>query len=105
MIWINKRIPFRGFKAMAIFPIIFVRKELANKFTDSVENHEKIHFKQQKELLLFIFIAWYIIEWFIRLFLKGRAYKNICFEREAKLNQKNADYIQNRKRYSFIKYL
>lgn len=106
MLWINKRIPTKGFIAMALFPFIFVRDDLRHKFNKSVETHERIHFEQQKELGLILFIVWYILEWFIKLFsATGSAYRNLSFEREAKANQKDNNYIKSRKRYSFIKYL
>ena len=99
---------------MAIFPFIFVRKELAHKFTEISENHETIHFKQQIELLIVGFYLWYIIEYFLRLckfWVKGKqantviAYRNISFEREAYSNQNNLSYLKNRKPYSWLKYL
>ena len=106
MIWINKRIPSKGFIAMALFPFIFVREDLKHKFTKFVEAHEKIHFEQQKELGLILFIVWYGLEWFIKVFsTTGSAYINLSFEREAKANQNNTTYLKTRKRYSFLKYL
>ena len=99
MIIYNKRIPFKGFIAMAIFPFIFVRKDLKRKFTNRVENHEKIHFEQQKEMLIIFFYLWYIIEWLFK------GYKNISFEREANGNEENVNYLKNRKRFIWLKYL
>jgi len=39
----NSIIPFKGFKAMNICGILFVRKESASKLTDIDINHEEIH--------------------------------------------------------------
>lgn len=100
----NNIIPFKGFKAMYFFGILFVRKDCV--MTASSMNHEKIHDAQAKEMLFIFFYLWYVIEWVIRLFMKGNAYRNISFEREAYSNQANLLYVQyHRKHYAFIKYL
>ena len=39
----NKLIPFGRFDAMAVWPFIFVKKEVSDK----VINHERIHGRQQ----------------------------------------------------------
>lgn len=102
----NKIIPCKGFKAMAIWPFIFVRKDNKPKFRTI--NHEDIHLKQQAELLLILFYLWYLIEWLIRSvqyrsFHKG--YRNISFEREAYAHEQEIFYPDERKHYSFLKYL
>lgn len=61
-------------------------------------NHEKIHWQQQIELLIIPFYILYIFEFFIK------GYDNISFEREAYANDKNLNYLKNRKRFSWIKY-
>ncbi len=60
-------IPFKGFVAMALWPFIFVRKENTEKYTARVENHEKIHLRQQLEMLILFFYIWYAVEFLIRL--------------------------------------
>ena len=45
----NKYIPFQGFKAMCLWPFLFVRSEL---MSDKDIRHELIHGEQQKELLI-----------------------------------------------------
>ena len=67
-------------------------------------HHESIHTAQCKELWYIGFMLWYVIEWIIRL-PKGDAYRNISFEREAYDNEKNLNYLKNRKRFTFLKYL
>lgn len=96
MIIYNKYLPFKGFKAMAIFPFIFVR---GTKVSKKTLNHEKIHFAQQKELLIIPFYLIYVIEWAFK------GYRNISFEKEAYSNEANKDYLQDRKNYSWFKYL
>lgn len=71
-------------------------------------NHEKIHIKQQQELLVIPFYLLYFLEWFIGLFIYGgpkKSYYNISFEKEAYENQHNMNYVQSRKLFSWIKYL
>jgi len=71
-------------------------------------NHEKIHLKQQLELLILPFYLWYILEFVFR-FIQYRnwqtAYKNISFEKEAYLNEGNLHYLNERRFWRFLKYL
>ncbi len=96
---------------ITLFPYIILRERYLNGikyYTDknlTIINHESIHIEQQKELLIIGFYLWYVIEWIIRLFMKGNAYQNISFEREARLNQDNSEYLSQRKHYSNLKYL
>ena len=99
----NSIIPFPGYSCMNLFGILFARKNA--KIDDATLNHESIHTAQMKEMLYIPFYLWYIIEWLIKLFGKGNAYKNISFEREAYANQYNLDYLKTRKRYSWVKRL
>ena len=105
MIWINKIIPIKGFIAMAIFPFIFVRKEYKDNFNNKILNHEKIHFEQQKEMFILLFYIWYLVEFLIKSIFIGDGYKNLSFEREANKFENDFEYLKNRKRYSFIKFL
>ncbi|MDO5656109.1 MAG: hypothetical protein Q4G27_08225 [Flavobacteriaceae bacterium] len=92
---------------MALFPFILLKnKEL--KLDNALINHERIHLKQQVELLIFPFYLWYIIEYIYRLFQfknAALAYRNISFEREAYENDQNLDYLKHRKWYAFLDYL
>ena len=96
----NKLIPFSGFLAMTLWPFIFVREELAKRYSTVVNNHEHIHAEQQhihaeqqKEMLIVgfalaligfvfglgwwallfvpIFLWWYLLEWIIRIPVEG----------------------------------
>lgn len=97
----NKFIPFGGYKAINIFGILFVKKN-AN-IDDVTINHEKIHTKQIIELLFIFFYIWYGIELLIRYIInKKTAYKNILFEKEAYFNEKDLDYLNRRKPYSWL---
>lgn len=91
----NNIIPFKGYKAISIWPFIFVRKDC--KFDDVCLNHEKIHLVQQLELLIIPFYIIYLVEWIFK------GYKNISFEKEAYSNDNNLDYLKTRKHYSMWK--
>jgi len=71
-------------------------------------NHEKIHLRQQIELLILPFYLWYGIEFLIRYFhckSWDKAYRNISFVREAYQNEKELDYLGKRKFWGFWKYI
>lgn len=99
----NNIIPFPGFKAINLFGILFART--GSNIDEETVNHESIHTAQMKEMLYIFFYIWYVLEWLIRLFMKGNAYRNISFEREAYTNERNYNYLNNRKHYSWFKYL
>lgn len=101
-------IPFKGFTAITLYPFVIVRKDSVGLFTWIVENHERIHGEQQKEMLVLLFYLWYLIEYLVKwVYYRNRmtAYKNISFEREAYENQSNSSYLDTRKRYSWVKYI
>lgn len=102
----NNLIPFKGYKAINLFGILFVRK--GSTVNDVDLNHEEIHSYQMRDLLWLFFYIWYGIEWIIRIFQYGNthtAYRNISFEREAYENENNLSYLKTRKSYNFINYL
>lgn len=101
----NRLIPFKGFFAMNLFGICFVRSDVkySQKQYDVMINHESIHTEQMKEMGYIFFYIWYVVEWLIKLvFNGGSAYYDISFEREAYENENNSDYIKSRKRYSWF---
>ncbi len=97
----------KSFAAVTIFPfIILKRKESKDDFV--LINHEKIHIRQQLELLWILFFIWFAIEYLFRLIQYRNsylAYKNISFEREAYAHEHDIDYLQNRSAYRFLKFL
>jgi len=100
----NNILPVKGFAAINLFGILFVRKNVI--LTDRIINHERIHTAQMKELGYIFFYIWYVLEWLIKLCKYGsKSYYNIAFEQEAFLNDEDLEYLEDRKRYSFIKYL
>lgn len=96
MIINNKYLPFKGFAAMAVYPFIFTRK--GAKITETTIRHEKIHFAQQKELLLIGFYLLYLIFW-IRY-----GYRNSPFEREAYDCEQYSMYLEVRKPFAWLKH-
>lgn len=95
----NNVIPFNGFAAINLFGVIFARKECRPLSTSTV-NHEAIHTEQMKELLYIGFYVCYVVEWLVRLFMKGNAYRNISFEKEAYNCQHIPSYTQIRQRFA-----
>lgn len=91
---------------ITIFPFIFLR-ESAFKKNKILINHEKIHIRQQLELLVIFFYLWYVVEyyyWYFKLKDKHLAYRNISFEREAYAMEEDLNYLETRKIWSFWKY-
>lgn len=98
----NNIIPFKGYKAINIFGIIFARSPLS----DTDKNHEAIHTAQMKEMLYIFFYIWYIAEYIINIFKYKdlhKAYKNIRFEIEAYNNQNNPFYVNHRKLFAWMR--
>ena len=107
IVLVNKFILAKGFKGISLWPFIILRSE-AFKDDPVLLNHEKIHLKQQAELLVIFFYLWYGIEYLIRIFqYKKRhlSYRNISFEREAYTNEMNMKYSIARPRWNFLNYL
>lgn len=95
----NKFIPFKGFLAMNLFGILFVRGT-ERDINDVVLNHERIHTAQMKELGYILFYIIYLLEWVVRLFKKGNAYRNISFEREAYEHETDLNYLSTRPQWA-----
>ncbi|GGE95203.1 hypothetical protein [Flavobacterium limi] len=97
----------KGYRGMALFPFILVKY-----YKDQVNvvflNHEKIHLRQQLEMLILPFFIWYFLEFFIRFIQyknKDLAYRNISFEREAYTNETDLNYLKKRSFFQFLKYI
>jgi len=91
---------------ITLYPFIFMKKP-EDKKNRVLVNHEKIHLKQQLELLIVFFYLWYVLEYyyhFLRLKNAHQAYLAISFEREAYANEHDLNYLQKRKFWGFWKY-
>lgn len=98
----NKWIPFKGYKYINLFGLIFTRD--ASKINAKEYNHEKIHLKQMQEMLWLPFYLWYGVEYCIirllRFFDKQDVvYHDVSFEEEAYNNENNYAYPETRKHY------
>lgn len=100
----NRFIPFRGFKAINLFGILFVRREFEGKLKQRDIRHEYIHSLQQKELWYIGFFILYVWYWLKGLFMfkggKG-AYLAIPFECEAKYGQSKPTYPKYRPKHAW----
>lgn len=95
----NKWLPFKGFRAINLFGVCFVREGEA--MPPHSINHEKIHSAQMRELWYIGFYILYLIEWIYRLFCHTRtAYRGISFEVEAYEHQYDNDYSENREKFA-----
>ena len=106
MIFISKYIVPKGFVGITLFPFIFLKKKDLKQDLILI-NHEKIHLKQQKELLIIFFYLFYVLEWSIKMFTYKNSYltyQNLSFEREAYQNENNLSYLKNRKTWNFTNY-
>jgi hypothetical protein len=107
MIFISKHLVPKGYMGMTIFPFVFLKYSRLKADTTLI-NHEKIHLKQQLELLVVPFYFIYLIAFFIRLIQYRSwniAYRNVSFEREAYANESNIEYLKHRPLWNFLKYL
>ncbi len=97
----------KGYLGMTIFPFMILKTK--NLKGDAVLiNHEKIHLKQQLELLILPFFIVYVFEFLWRLIQYKNwdlAYRNISFEREAYAKEKDLEYLKTRPSYNVVKYI
>ena len=110
---------------------LVIRTEYKDKITPTVERHESCHSYQQVVLFTFSLIvsiilslttnySWwcllltpiipliaYVISWIIEIILPpyNRAYKDICFEGEARALESDPDYKKKLFPFSFLKYI
>jgi len=84
-------------RALAFWPFIILASDADPD--EELINHEKIHLRQQIEMLIIPFYIWYLIEYYTR------GYMNVSFEREAYANDGDLEYLRKRKMFSFEKYL
>ena len=97
----------KGYRGLTVFPFVFVKYGV-DKENRIFINHEKIHLRQQLELLILPFFIWYLLEYCLRLVQyknANLAYRNISFEREAYTNESNLEYLKNKPFFSFCNYL
>ncbi len=98
-----------GVLGLALFPFIIIRRDIpAGEYRDRIIRHEKIHLRQQLELLILPFYIWYLLEYCAgRLRGKNhyRAIIDISFEKEADAQMDDMSYLHTRKHFAFYEYL
>ncbi|MEO7214988.1 hypothetical protein [Mucilaginibacter sp.] len=91
--------PFLNVNAMALFPIILLRdEEMRND--EVLLNHERIHLRQQAELLVLPFYVLYFLNYLVNLARYRshyKAYLMISFEQEAYQRELDMAYLGRRK--------
>lgn len=98
--------PPKGYAAIMLVWWLIVKTDA--HVTSWFINHEEIHERQQKEMLIIPFFVWYALEFIFRLIQYrnwDKAYRNISFEREAYANEYNLDYLPTRKHFAWFNYL
>lgn len=106
MILVFKHFFYKNYVGLSLWPFIFLKNNDLKEDTVLI-NHERIHLRQQQELLIVFFYIFYLMEWVVRTMLyfdTYKAYQNLSFEKEAYSNEKNLDYLNQRRPFSFIKY-
>lgn len=124
-------LPFKGFLCMTLLWWLVIRTEYKDRITLKIEQHESIHSYQQVVLFIFGLIvsiilslttnySWwallatpifpllaYVISWIIEIILPpyNRAYKDICFEGEARSLESDKDFRKKLFPFSFLKYI
>lgn len=92
---------------MALYPFILLKYK--HQKNDSILlNHERIHLRQQVELLIVPFYLLYLLNYLINLIRyrnHHRAYFNISFEKEAYSFDQNPNYLKTRKFFAWVNYL
>jgi hypothetical protein len=94
---------FPEHQAICLWPFIVLKNDNLKK-DRSLINHERIHWKQQLELLIVFFYLIYVAEYLYLRLLKrlnhAQAYRNISFEKEAYEYEAVKGYLKNRRVYN-----
>lgn len=116
---INSIIPPKGYKAVTILNMVFVRRGCTMTAKDL--RHEEIHWEQEKELLIVGFYLLYVLMFaatFLFCLFTGHrvrgshgtfglwhsAYRMNPFEQEAYWNEDDEEYLKNRVRFAWGNY-
>ena len=107
MILIFRHFFYWNYVGLSLWPFIFLRHPSLRDDAVLI-NHERIHLRQQAEMLVVFFYLWYLCEWLVRSLAYRdfyRAYQNISFEREAYARERELGYLGRRQPYAFLRYL
>lgn len=92
---------------ITLYPFVLL-KNSEDKKNLILLNHERIHLRQQLELLIVFFYFWYLAEYLyylVKFTNSSIAYHRISFEREAYQNETNLDYLIKRRMWRFLTYI
>lgn len=99
-----RKVPLPFINGITLWPFVLCKS--ANP--DAVLlNHERIHLRQQIELLVLPFYLIYLVELIYNFAKYGnfwRAYRQISFEKEAYEKEGDLGYLKSRKAYTSFKY-
>ena len=102
-IFLSKVAPI-NINAITIGPLVFSR----GKISDITRRHETIHWQQYIETFivgfLFLYFSFYVVG-LIKGLRGSDAYRSIPFEKEAYTHQGDQDYLDSRKRYTWLKHI
>lgn len=111
----NKYIPWKGYKYINLFGILFTRNDNHIILSSKDYTHEYIHTLQMKELgyigFYILYFIEYLFKWISCLFKDtskynfNYPYRSISFEQEAYYNENNPSYLNTRKHYTWLKYI
>ncbi|WP_208646877.1 hypothetical protein [Pedobacter jejuensis] len=102
-ILIVRKLPAAG---MAIFPFILLKNK-DYKGDAQIINHERIHLRQQLELLILPFYILYFFNYFFNLIKYKNhylAYRKIIFEQEAYDNENDLNYLKSGSWFRWLSY-
>ena len=110
---VSKVLPLGNYKAITLYPFIFIKKSYYDKYYGTrgynrLINHESIHGKQIEELGVLKFYILYIA-YFLRLWIFTKrkwdeAYRAIPFEVEAYKFDQDLTYLSNREPFKWREY-
>jgi len=104
---VNKYLFRKNFNGITLWPFIICCDAKLKEDLRFI-NHEKIHLRQQLQMLILPFYIWYITEYVFRLIQyrnKHLAYKNISFEREAYKNENDLQYLNRKSFWRFLNHM
>lgn len=102
-VWLSKIAPINVY-AFSFAIWVWCRGEMS----DRTKRHETIHYKQQLELMFvlqWVLYGLFHIVGLIRYKGGKEAYYENPFEREAYANDKNPNYLNERKHFAWIRYI
>ena len=108
--WVANTFLFPSYKAITLLYNSFFKYRRNECYPEDI-NHECIHQIQQIECsIIGLFYLWYGIEYLIILcFAKwnkqNERYHDVSFEEEAHNNDKDLDYLEDRKPFAWFKYI